>query len=382
MNSAMSLVQRPSQALSLSETQLGQLSLSDTKLPCRPRPQAVGRSSLGNMHTSSDSGERQDNAVARRVAGGFALPQAGSAAESVVAAFLGAHQRVLQKVGILPNAQQLLAVCEAYRADVFALLDKKFLPNVPALWTSAAMRYAAPPLAPAITAPDSSLVAMHQLLGSVNSLIVQEKHREYLEGLNVESLLRNTRAIMDEYALDHPYFNYDWLVEWLKVLRVLFPKWAGYVVLELVGDFEGVELDYGAVLTGDSSPKVLLIVKGFLGRWPGYERAGEFRQEWDLWTMSQQMRRNGVAAFPERMFWLCFRGVHCGCGWQEGAVFPKRVWPDDADIYHDIRHDESVRTLCRFAQSVVERMIRGQWVINRAVLDNCCSCDPFRRLEC
>ncbi|XP_055357221.1 uncharacterized protein LOC129602251 [Paramacrobiotus metropolitanus] len=126
---------------------------------------------------------------------------------------------------------------------------------------------------------------MHRMLGSVNSMVAHEKHREYLGTLNVDSCWR-TRAVMDQYAVDFPDWNYDWLVVWLKVLRVLFPQWAGYVVMEAVGDFEGVELDYGAVLTTDSQPKVVLIVKGFLGLWPGYERAGEFRQEWDLRTLS------------------------------------------------------------------------------------------------
>ncbi|XP_055357220.1 uncharacterized protein LOC129602250 [Paramacrobiotus metropolitanus] len=146
----MSLVPRPRQ--DCSEKQLGKLSLSDTKLPFRHQ-EFSGRSSLGNKNMSSLEGEHNANAVARHFSGGFGLLQAGNVAENLVAAFLGAHRRVLQKVRILPNAQQLLDVCEGYRGDVFALLAGRFLPSLPSMWTTAA----APSFAPAFPGLDFSL---------------------------------------------------------------------------------------------------------------------------------------------------------------------------------------------------------------------------------
>ncbi|XP_055329745.1 uncharacterized protein LOC129582280 [Paramacrobiotus metropolitanus] len=364
MNGAMSLARRPSQELS--EKQFGQLSLSDTKVPSRRHD--AGRSSLGNVA----SVQRPDNAVTRRFSGGIAVLQAGSVAEDLVAAFLSANQHVLQKVQSLPNGQQLLDICEVYRADVFAfLLGKKFLPDLADLWTTAAVRDAAPLFAPAFHGLDFSLVSTHRMLGGINNKTMHEKHREYLETLNVKSLLANTRAILDQYAVDGPFFDYDWLVEYMKVLRVLFPEWAGYAVVEGLGEFFDIELDYGAVVTAGCDPKVVLIIKGFLGRWPGMERIGERHQELHVWDMSKKMRKEGDACFPERMFWMCFRGVHCGVGWQEGEAFAQRVWPHEDDVYHDVRRDESLRELCGFAQLVAGTMIQcDRYGSSRALPDS------------
>ncbi|XP_055329820.1 uncharacterized protein LOC129582335 [Paramacrobiotus metropolitanus] len=359
----MSLVQRPSQELS--EKQLGKLSLSDTKLPSIR--QDDGRASLGNV----SSGEREENAVARRFSGRFAVLQAGSAAEDLVTAFLSANQRILQKGQSLPNGQQLGNICEISRADVFAVLAIKFLPGMAALWTTTAMRDAGTLFAPAFRGLDFSLVNTHRMLGGINSMTIHEKHREYLETIDVASLLKKARAraIMDHYAVDPPFFHYDWLVEYMKVLRVLFPEWAGYDVLEGLGEFFGVALDYGAVVTTGCNPKVVLIVKGILGRWPGMERIGEHHQELNVWDMSKRMRKEGVACFPECMFWLCFRGVHCGVGWQEGEALPQRVWPQHADLYHDVRSEDSVSVLCSFAQMVPNRMMQcDRYVPTRALL--------------
>ncbi|XP_055329848.1 uncharacterized protein LOC129582360 [Paramacrobiotus metropolitanus] len=345
----MSLERRPNQEMS--ETQFRKLSLSDTKVPSHR--QDAGRSSLGNV----SSVEREENAVARRFSGGLAALQAGSVAEGLVAAFRGAYECMLRKAQSLPNGQQLLDFCEGYREEVFGLLTSTLLPDLAALWTAATVRDTPTSSAPVSTGFDFSLVAVHRKLGSDNSM-THEQHRAYLEALSLESLLTDTRAVMDRYAVVPPIFNKDWLVEYLKVLRILFPEQAGYVVVLTRGDFDGLELDYGAVVTADPDPKAVLIVKGYLGLWSGFERAGERQREWDLWIMSKQMRDNGVACFPERMFWLCFRGVHCGVGWQEGAAFPQRYWPGHTDIYHDVRQEDSVRILCNFAQMVVDRMVQ------------------------
>ncbi|XP_055329901.1 uncharacterized protein LOC129582413 [Paramacrobiotus metropolitanus] len=349
----MSLVRRPSQELS--EKQFGKLSFSDTKVSSR-RPDSV-RNSVGIVA----SVEREESAVARRFAGGFAVLQAGNVAESLVKAFLGADERALRKVQSVSNGKQLLDACVGYRVDVFGVLTSTLLPDLAALWTAAAVRDAPPLSAPVCPAFDFSLAALHQKLGSAN-IMTHEQHRAYLDNLTVESLLKNTRATMDKYALERPVSNKEWLVEWLEVLRILFPRNAGYVVFSGRTEFElGAELDYGAVLTADYSPKVVLIVKGFLGRWSGRERTGEHQQEWDLFYLSKKMRADGVASFPERMFWLCFRGVHCGVGWQEGEAFPQRFWPGHYDIYYDVRSEDSVRMLCSFVKGVVDRMVQNYY---------------------
>ncbi|XP_055329837.1 uncharacterized protein LOC129582350 [Paramacrobiotus metropolitanus] len=317
---------------------------SDTNLPFRHADD--DRVSLGKKFSV------EDKALARRFSGGFAALQADSVVENLVKAFLGVNKRVLWK----PNGKQLLAVCEGYGLDVFALRGKK-LPDLTALWAAALMREAATFLAPICSGFDLPLVTMHRKLGSAKNM-TPEQHRAYLETLDVESLLHNTRAILDRYAVHGPSFDYDWLVEYLKMLSILFPKCAGYDVVEDLGEFFDIELDYGAVVTSGCNPKVVLIIKGFLGRWRGMERIGEHHQELHVWDMSKKMRADGVACFPERLFWLCFRGVHCGCGWQEGEALSQRFWPHEDDIYHDVRKEDSVKVLCNFVRLVLDRMMQ------------------------
>ncbi|XP_055329847.1 uncharacterized protein LOC129582358 [Paramacrobiotus metropolitanus] len=339
----MSIARSPSQHLN--EKQSEKLSFSDTNPPSHRTND--GRVSLG--HKSSV----EDNALAGRFSGGYAALQVGSIAEDLVKAFLDANRRVLLK----PNGKQLLDKCEGYRVDVFALLGNR-LPYLAALWAAASMREAETLLAHICAGFQLPLVTMHRKLGSAKNM-TREHHRAYLETLNVESLLQNTRATMNWYAAKSPVFSYHWLVEWLKVLRILFPSNAGYVVISGRTEFEPrIQLDYGAVLTADPHPKVVLIVKGSLCGWPGYLRTGEHQQEWDLFILSKKMRDQGVACFPERMFWLCFRGVHGGVGWQEGEAFPQRLWPGHYDLYHDVRRVDSVRVLCSFVQLIVDRMMQ------------------------
>ncbi|XP_055329852.1 uncharacterized protein LOC129582363 [Paramacrobiotus metropolitanus] len=349
--SAMSLMRRPSQELN--ETQLGKLSLSDTKLPSRR--QDAGCNSLSN----ASSVEQEENAVARRFSGGIAVLQAGSVAENLVNAFLSANQHVLQKVQSLPNGKQLLDICELYRSDAFSVLTK-FLPDLAALWTAAAMRDAAPVYVSIFSGLDLSLVNTHRMLGGINRMTIHEKHREYLEDIDVASLLKKAlaNAIMDHYAVHPPMWNYSWLVEYMKVLSILFPEWAGYDVVDGIGEFFDVELVYGAVVTTGCNPKVVLIVKGIMGLCRGIERIDEHHQELNVWDMSKRMRKDGAACFPERMFWLCFRGVHCGVGWQEGEALAQRFWPDEDSIYQDVRKESSIRMLCSFVQLVVDRMMQ------------------------
>ncbi|XP_055329831.1 uncharacterized protein LOC129582345 [Paramacrobiotus metropolitanus] len=307
-------------------------------------------------------GNWEENAVARSFSGGIAVLQAGSVAADLVAAFLNANQHMLQHVQRLPNGKQLLEMCEVYRADIFAfLLGKKLLPDLADLWTTAAMRDAAPLFTPAFHGLDLSVVATHRMLEGINNETMHEKHREYLEAIDVASLLKKARAnaIMDHYAVHPPMWYYSWLVEYLKVLSILFPEWAGYDVVDGIGEFFDIEVFYGAVVTTGYDPKVVLIVRGCLGLWPGMERIDERHEELNVWDMSKRMRKDGVACFPERMFWLCFHGVHCGVGWQEGEAFAQRVWPHEDDVYHDVRRDESLRELCGFAQLVAWRMMQG-----------------------